>query len=378
MKLSDHRQFIKQSLPEKSSSDIVSSFMCNKEAELEEAPILGRTSIVSNLQSKEHSFIASEEGMNEIKKDGDCSGGGPSEIDSCAGNCDGISRRAVVMETSSGDGDADVGESSQGSRSDDCSSSCVNMAGEKLSGNQEGARGAGLVECESSVPGLSIARPSPLDGEVSCEARSTLVETLKDSVDILSNGNDGTAKNLARKEPKKNSVLDFDSPSVTSSPSGCEDISIAFDLEAVSSRLKALATGSVPSEPSGRLQEGLRFREKINPSCNAAAEDELQREIKYGLISLLCILFVEFYIPLYARVVAIVYKLLHDLQVSHGVCACCTVEFKSFLVKLSLIAQPCFINPPCVVLYRKSDFLRMKIIGQVGRATKLKKKKVFW
>ena len=83
-------------------------------------------------------------------------------------------------------------------------------------------------------------------------------------------------------------LVDGDSPSDDVSCSAEPERTIKFDLEAISLRLKSLSCGGKLTGESSRIgddggeggQGRARFRAKIDPGSNAAAEDELSKEIK--------------------------------------------------------------------------------------------------
>ena len=291
MKLGDTRHFVKQSLPEKSSSDIVSSSMYDEEdEELEEAPILGKAYSLSEFPPAKDSVPTSDGGRSSKKdskgdrdcgKSGEgCSKSGLGERDHYRGNSDTNVRSYAITElASSGGGDLEAGKASQGREESFRNSCSINLArGEELpSGNLDCPGNPGPSECGPLVSKLSMSSSS--DSKTCSETRSQLVERMSSGVE---KGNDNASvENQARKNPKKKTISELDSSATSKTPSGGEEVTVVFDLEAVSGRLKALATGSVASESLGGRSEGLRFRAKINPNSNMAAEDELRREIKY-------------------------------------------------------------------------------------------------
>lgn len=87
--------------------------------------------------------------------------------------------------------------------------------------------------------------------------------------------------------PKKDSIIiEVDTPRDTSCSVEPER-AMEFDLEAISNRLKSLSCGgkittesSIVGDMEGCRQGRSRFRAKIDPGSNVAAEDELSREIK--------------------------------------------------------------------------------------------------
>ena len=262
MKLSYGRQSLDQALPVKSRSDVMSSSIYEEEED--ETPILDKK--VSSMDDQPVNLSSCD---SESKKSDSEVAGDERKVKGRSGN---------TMEDGSTEQERhdvlDTGEHSDDTGRDDhhCDvtegNSQAHSAG--ISSSSESSKSFSYHPLLPSMPTSDIVRN---DGQ--CE----------DSIDMRDDEGTKDSETKTIQNPyidseDKNPLLEFDSPQDISDTSNMKG-SIAFDLEAVSFRLKALAMGAVPNSESASCGEGgLKFRTKINPSSNTEAEDELRREIK--------------------------------------------------------------------------------------------------